>query len=106
MDPSQQGHGGRQNRTPNAAQLQAFANRQTAVAGQKRGSRRQLLMDELEDKDAQLYDAQMQIRELTEAVLTDTTYMTLLFRNRKVWHFRALSFIHLFFSNLPKAAIN
>lgn len=31
--------------------------------------RRQLLIDELEDKDAQLYDAQKQIRELTERLL-------------------------------------
>ena len=34
--------------------------------------RRQLLMDELEDKDAQLYDAQKQIRELTESLLAAT----------------------------------
>lgn len=34
--------------------------------------RRQLLMDELEDKDAQLYDAQKQIRDLTESILAAT----------------------------------
>ncbi len=37
--------------------------------GETERRRRQLLMDELEDKDAQLYDAQKQIRELTESLL-------------------------------------
>lgn len=38
MDPSQQEHRGRQNKAPTAAQLQAFADKQTIVAGQKRGA--------------------------------------------------------------------
>ena len=38
MDPSQQGNRGRQNKAPTAAQLQAFANAQTARAGVKRGA--------------------------------------------------------------------
>ena len=38
MDPSQQEHRGRQNRAPTAAQLQAFADKQSIVAGQKRGA--------------------------------------------------------------------
>lgn len=47
-------------------------NRVTAALdgmGETERCRRQLLMNELEDKDAQLYDPQMQNRELTEKLL-------------------------------------
>lgn len=56
------------NRMATEAENLSRENRVTAALDQM-DSRRQVLTDELEDKDAQLYDAQMQIRNLTERLL-------------------------------------